>query len=137
MKPNFRRAQKDLFTQRNIFAAVGQFFDIGPEDFPDLLKSSLESINIVETNKRAWKRDGMIPFNEEVFWDALEKELRIEALQLNSTPSGDQPSCSLQGLQTSPDGVNEGFRVDVGVGINVDVPNPTGPRRVALAKAIR
>lgn len=137
LKPKFRRFEKELFTRLNMLNRVGVLTDLGAEHFPGLLKATCAAINLDEFNMIAWKRDGIIPFTEDVFWDALERELRIEQLSLNSTPSGDQPTSSRQAVHNSSDAKEEGFRVDVGVGIDVDVPNPTEPRRAALAKAIR
>ena len=138
VKPVYRRAEKELFTRRNAQNPIGVLDDIGPSDFPELLSACSKELDFETLNIRAWRRDGMIPFTEEeVYWNALERELRIERLQGRIEPSGNQPMSSRQALEQSAAREKVALGVDIGIGIDVDVPNPTVQRRAALAKSIR
>ena len=137
VKPVYRRAEKELFTRRNAQNPIGVLDDIGPSDFPELLSACSKELDFETLNIRAWRRDGMIPFTEEVYWNALERELRIESLQGRIEPSGNQPMSSRQALEQSAVREKVALGVDIGISMLVDVPNPTVQRRVALAKSIR
>jgi len=137
VKPVYRRAEKELFTRRNAQNPIGVLDDIGPSDFPELLSACSKELDFETLNIRAWRRDGMIPFTEEVYWNALERELWIESLQGRIEPSGNQPMSSRQALEQSAVREKVALGVDIGISMLVDVPNPTVQRRVALAKSIR
>ena len=137
LKPAYRRAEKELFTRRNAQNPLGVFNDLDTSDFPALLSACCKEVDVKAVNTRAWRRDGMMPFTEEVYWRALERELRIKRWQGRIEPRGNHPMSSRQALEESATREKVAYGVDIGIGIDVDVPNPTERRRAALAKSIR
>jgi hypothetical protein len=137
LKPAYRRAEKELFTRRNAQNPLGVFDDLDTSDFPALLSACCKEVDLTAVNTRAWRKDGMIPFTKEVYWGALERELWIESLQGRIEPRGNRPMSSQQALEESAAREKVGLRVNIGIGLDVDVPNPTERRRAAFTKSIR
>ena len=125
-----------MFTRRNAKNPVGVLHDLGLVDFPELLSACCKVTDFNVVNMRAWRRDGMIPFTEEVYWEALDKEMRIEQLQARVAQNGNQPMSSRQALELSAARENTRLGVDIGIGMDVAVPNPSIAKRAALAQAI-
>lgn len=124
----------ETFREKNAANDVTNLSDLTTADFVSMFSQLICSLRMPELISSAWKRDGVIPYTESVYYDLLAREMGCDVGGASVGGGAGAAPSSVPSAAATNSTEENGIRIVVDGTTPMDVPKLTQAKRARLAK---
>ena len=137
VKPAARVAASEMLTEKNLGRAPENVVGLDTTDFPDYIARVMASCDHNALIKRAWEKDGLIPWTRCVETEVRTKETGLARLLASGASTAPASNPAIAQASTSKGCHQRELRITVNENTPVVIPKVTETSRKLLARAMQ